>query len=261
MSGRPTAAGPIVTGGPERLFRIGSITAGRTSVTGSMATGPWSAGPDGTPAAGALGVLVDNVLGYAIQNQRPAGHWSVSTEISIDFLTQLPIDGSPLFAEGRVHQSDRLGGMASGQVIDRSGQIVAQCRQRGRFLPGTPGPVPAAAENAPRTGDLATVIGLSAGQPLAVTADLGNPLANLHGGVMLSVSELTGISALRSANATLVTASIHITYVRPVPVGTRLMFTPTVQHSGRTLGVVQVISTNEAGNACTIATVVAHQPS
>jgi acyl-coenzyme A thioesterase PaaI-like protein len=54
-----------------------------------------------------------------------------------------------------------------------------------------------------------------------------------------------------------VTASIHIAYVRPAPVGTRLLFTPTVIHEGRTLGLAQVISTNEAGNPCTIATLVA----
>jgi uncharacterized protein (TIGR00369 family) len=259
-------------GGPERLFRIGAITAGSTSVTGSMTTGPWSMGPDGHASAGAIGVLVDNVLGYAIQNRRLAGHWSVSTEISIDFLAALPIDGSLLYAEGRVHQADDLGGMASGQVIDQTGQIVAHCRQRGRFLPGTPDRAPATPDETElRAGDVATVIGLQAGhqpergsangQAITVTADLGNPLANLHGGVSLAVSELTGITALRSVNQAFVTASVHITYVRSVPVGTRLVFTPELLHSGRTLGVAQITSTNEAGKPCTIATVIAHQPS
>jgi uncharacterized protein (TIGR00369 family) len=257
-------SGPIVVGGPERLFRIDSIAAGRTSVTGSMTTGTWSVGPDERPCAGSLGVLVDNVLGYAIQTRQPKHRWSVSTEISIDFLAGFRTDGSPLYAEGRVLQIDAIGGMASGQVIDPSGRVIAHCRQRGRFVTQSPGVSAPASNNHLLTADTATLIGASAGAPpdlrLEVTAELGNPLGNLHGGVSLCASELAGIAALRSSDQALVTASIHVAYVRPAPVGTHLLFSPTIQHRGRTFAVAQVISTNESGRPCTIATITAHNP-
>ncbi|MDX6251989.1 MAG: hypothetical protein QOF10_5349 [Kribbellaceae bacterium] len=257
-------SGTIVTGGPERLFRIDSVAPGRTSVTGSMTTGPWSAGPDGQPCAGSLGVLVDNVLGYAIQARRPEHRWSVSTEISIDFLADFPTDGSPLYAEGRVLQIDAIGGMASGQVIDSTGRVIAHCRQRGRFVPQSPGITAATSNNHLPTVDTATIIGVPAGETpdlsLEVTAELGNPLGNLHGGVSLCASELAGIAALRSSNQALVTASIHVAYVRPAPVGTHLLFSPTVLHRGRTFALVQVVSTNETGKPCTIATITAQSP-
>ncbi|WP_344112956.1 PaaI family thioesterase [Kribbella alba] len=259
------AAGMIVAGGPERLFRIDSVAPGRTSVTGSMTTGPWSAGPDGRPCAGSLGVLVDNVLGYAIQTRRPEHSWSVSTEISIDFLADFPTDGSPLYAEGRVLQLDAIGGMASGQVIDSTGRVIAHSRQRGRFVTQSPGVSAATSKHRLLAADTATVIGIPAcampDLPLEVTAELGNPLGNLHGGVSLCASELAGIAALRSSNQALVTASIHVAYVRPVPVGTHLVFSPSVLHRGRTFALAQVVSTNETGKPCTIATITAHNPS
>jgi uncharacterized protein (TIGR00369 family) len=257
-------SGTIVTGGPERLFRIDSIAPGRSSITGSMTTGPWSTGPDGRPCAGSLGVLVDNVLGYAIQSRRPKHQWSVSTEISIDLLARFPTDGSPLYAEGRVLQIDAIGGMATGQVIDSTGRVIAHCRQRGRFVPQSPGSAATTSSNQLPMADAATIIGVPAGAapdlPLEVTAELGNPLGNLHGGISLCASELAGIAALRSSNQALVAASIHVAYVRPAPVGTHLLFSPTVTHRGRTFALVQVVSTNETGKPCTIATITAHTP-
>lgn len=255
-------SGPIVAGGPERLFRIDSVAAGTTAVTGSMTTGPWSAAPDGRPCAGSLGVLVDNVLGYAIQARRPEHQWSVSTEISIDFLSEVPTDGSPLYAEGRALRADAVGGLASGQVSDSTGQVVAQCRQRGRFVPQSPTTPVATVYDGLLTADAAALIGAQAGTSglhLAVTTQLGNPLGNLHGGVSLCASELAGLAALGSSDQALVTASIHVAYVRPAPVGTHLLFSSTILHRGRTLGLAQVVSTNESGKACTIATVTAHQ--
>jgi acyl-coenzyme A thioesterase PaaI-like protein len=51
---------------------------------------------------------------------------------------------------------------------------------------------------------------------------------------------------------------VHIAYVRPVPVGHRVSYTTDVVHTGRTLGVAHVIGRNEAGKACTVATVITH---
>jgi acyl-coenzyme A thioesterase PaaI-like protein len=96
---------PIVDAGPQSLFRIGRVVADGAVVRASMPTGPWLRGPGGGSTAGALGVLVDNVLGYAMIGSRPPEQWSVSTEIALDVLGPLPADGSPLYAEARTRHS------------------------------------------------------------------------------------------------------------------------------------------------------------
>src|SRR5690242_14160912 len=80
-------------GGPEGLFRVDDLSVG-DAPHGRMITGPWMTGPDGRPSPGGLGVLVDDVLGYAILAARPRNDWSVSTEIALDVLGPVPGDGS-----------------------------------------------------------------------------------------------------------------------------------------------------------------------
>jgi uncharacterized protein (TIGR00369 family) len=261
--------------GPEGLFALDGLTADGGTVRGGMITGPWMAGPGGRPGAGCLGVLVDDVLGYALIARRPQERWSVSTEISIDVLGPVPGDGTRLQAETELLITDAQGGLASGRVLDESGRVIALCRQRGRFVPQLPlsgaeaaltgGPQLPAPDPAAGT-DAASLLGLrwaGPGSPepvLEVTDRLANPLGNLHGGVSLCASELVAIEALLPSGPPLVTASVHIAYLRPSPIGTVASFTATVQHRGRTLGIVQVVGTNQAGKICTIATITAHQP-
>jgi uncharacterized protein (TIGR00369 family) len=58
-------------GGPEALFRLGRIAVDDTGASAAtMAVGPWLV-VDGRPAAGSLGVLMDDVLGQAVIVGRP----------------------------------------------------------------------------------------------------------------------------------------------------------------------------------------------
>src|SRR6185437_8122615 len=83
---------------------------------------------------GTVGVLIDDVLGFAIIRQRPAGRWSVSAEISLDLVAPVPADGGRLTCQGRLVHAGAHGGTASGTVTNASGQVIALCGQHSRWV-------------------------------------------------------------------------------------------------------------------------------
>src|SRR5690242_14046066 len=97
---------PDFFGGPERLFHVEDLRLDGDCVRGSMTSGAWMSGADGLASPGALGVFVDDLIGSAIIARCPPGLWSVSTEISIDVLTPVPGDGSPLYGVAELVHAD-----------------------------------------------------------------------------------------------------------------------------------------------------------
>ncbi|MGW1026785.1 PaaI family thioesterase [Streptomyces sp. NPDC002577] len=264
----------VVDSGPERSFKVARVASEGGVVSSSMPTGSWLIGPAGRSVYGALGVLVDDALGYAIMLDRPVDHWSVSSEISIDVCGPLPTDGSLLSAEARILHSDSRGGISSGSVVDARGRLVAACRQHGRWVQDLPAASPvdesAAAPGMDDGGmrqsaeDLLELLGTQvkttdngAELDLLAAEELVNPLHNLHGGIALCASDIVAHAALEAAGRPSDTASLHIAYTRPIPLGTTVRFEASVAHSGRSFAVVSVTATNEAGKPCTIATVTA----
>jgi len=253
-----------VEGGPERFFRITRPETTGEVVASSMPAGPWLNGPSGRPLAGALGVLIDNVAGYVLLLGRPPGGWSVSAEITLDLLRPVPADGSVLLAEGRVRHADPVGGFASASVIDGSGRLLAVATQHGRWVrsasAASNGTAPA--DGVPPAADL---VGFLGGQSraaaagglleLTVTPELTNPLGNMHGGITLCACDLVAQAAIEAAGGSQRTASIHVAYPRPIPLGTRVRFTAQVMHLGRAFGVIRVTALNAGGRPCAIATV------
>ncbi|MCQ4079180.1 hotdog fold thioesterase [Streptomyces sp. RB6PN25] len=258
---------PTTESGPERSFRVTGLAADGDLVSGSMPTGSWLNGPAGRPTAGALGVLVDEVLGHAIMLEPPVDHWSVSSEISVDICRQIPTDGTLLSAQARILHADSRGGISSGSVVDDRGRLVSGCRQHGRWVRELPAQLPTdggATVPDPRPG-AEGVLGLLGAQVkitgdgaelhLVVTPELVNPLGNLHGGIALCASDVVAHAALEAAGRPSDTASLHIAYARPIPLDTAVRFEASVAHSGRSFGVVRVTGTNGTGKPYTIATV------
>lgn len=248
-----------VEGGPERLFGFLAYQDGERR-TGSMNTGSWMAGPGDVPRAGALGVLVDNVLGTTISAAHPDGSWSVSTEIGIDLVGPIPVDGGIISVTVETVEVDAIGAFATGDVVDAAGNIIARCRQRGRFVP-SPATTNGWTDTPGADGDLMNRLGASMaddGLELTTTAIVANPMGNLHGGVSFCVSEWAGALAMSRVGSPLTAASVQVAYLRPIPLGTRVRFTSHVVHAGRTLGVVHVTSHDEAGKPCTVTTLVTH---
>jgi uncharacterized protein (TIGR00369 family) len=238
-------------------------------VSSSMPTGAWVERGDGLVPAGSLGVLVDNVLGYAVLLERPLDHWSVSSEISIDLCA--PIEsGSTLFARARPVHSDARGAVTSGEVVDDGGRLVAVCRQHGRYVSHLPtldeaegratrpsvDPAPASSVyellgGKPVPGDGSAVFDLMA------TPSLVNPLGNVHGGITLCAADVTAIAALETPGSHWSTASIRVSYVRPIPLGSTVTFEARVAHSGQTFAAALVDARNAEGKLCATATVTA----
>ena len=246
----------VLATGPETLFGVDDVASVAGSVVGSMPTGVPFTGPDGRPALGALGVLVDDVLGYAIIDSLAPGSWSVSTEIWIDLLAPLPADASRVHADARAVQA---GSFATGRVVDADGRLLAECRERGREIADVPDAVdgPPPVELPAGAAGLAELIGLRPEGDhfvLHVTPVLGNPRHMLHGGVSLCASELAATYSRQADAPHLMTSSLHIVHTRPVPSGARMEFHVTSSHAGRSLWISDVVGSVE-GRPCTLARV------
>ena len=226
---------PVVDTGPEALFRMGELTVEDGTFRGAMPVGPWLEVGGRTPT-GAVAVLVDDLLGYAIVADLPRGHWSVSAEITIDVVRSLPTSGRVL-ADARLVHADDLGALATGTVTDEDGRLLALTSQRGRFVRAPEGLVEEGAWGGPPApGDLERLLTTRADQPVATTDALANESGNLHGGVSMFLADLVA-SAMRPD---LVTASVHIAYTRGIPIGADLTCRATTRHDGRSLAVIDV---------------------
>ena len=248
---------PVVETGPEALFRLGEITAsGRSGVfRGSMAVGPWLEVARRTPA-GAVAVLVDDVLAYAITEDEPPGMWSVSAEITLDVLRPLPTSGAST-SEARLVHADSLGGLATGTVTDATGPSLAltqpaRALRRGARRPGRGGRVGrSAGARRPRA---------AAGRPRRRTdADhrrarqRGRQPARRHLDARLRPGRLGARARTSSPRRC----------TSPTPAASRsaaeVTWRADVRHPGRSLAVVDVDGVVD-GPVCTTARVVLHPP-
>jgi len=240
--------------GPEALLRLGDITESGGVFRGSMPVGPWLEVGGRTPA-GAAAVLVDDVLAYALAAAEPPGAWSVSAEIGLEVLRPLPASGTVTATAGLRH-ADAVSGLATGQLAAHDGTVLALCSQRGRYVKAPQDLVEEGAWGGPPApGDLERLLAVQAGVPMATSPVLSNENDSLHGGISLLVSDLVA-STLAPG---LVTASLHITYTRGVPIGSEVTWRAGVRHGGRSLAVVDVDGVAD-DRVCTSARVVLHSP-
>lgn len=270
----------VVGSGPERALGITRSKIVGDDVVTSMASGPWLSGPAGIPLGGVLGVVIDDVLGFAIARSRTEGWWTVSAEISLDLVGPVPVDGSRIEASGRHVHSGPHGGMSSGTVRDASGRLVALCRQHGRWVTTVPAdpiaPEDVIGESAPAgepvaewvpPASLDALLGARV-QPteggavlnLPVTSGLANPLGNLHGGITMAACDLAAQAALHAAGGPTQTATIHVSYPRPMPLGSAPRFEARLVHCGRTLGIVAVTASLDGLKPCAVATITTGLP-
>jgi uncharacterized protein (TIGR00369 family) len=245
---------PVVETGPEAMFRLGEITVDGATFRGSMQVGEWLDVRGRTPA-GALSVLVDDVLGFAIVEDLPSGRWSVSAEITVEMLRPLPTSGSVHATATLVHLGG-LGGLATGRVTDDDGTVLATCSQRGRFVAAPPDLVEEGSWGAPVSeGDLDRLLAVRAGDEMPASDVLSNEGGSLHGGISMFVSDVVAGEVAPE----LVTASMHVTYTRAIPLGATVTWHSRTTHRGRSLAVVDVDGLVD-GRVCTTTRVVLHPP-
>lgn len=250
--------------GPERLLGVGLIKqpdSASDRMVGSMPTGRQLLGPDNRPAVGALGVLVDNALGFSSLSTLPAGSWTVSTEIWLDVLSPLDSGSSRHYVEGRTLVA---GAFATGQVTDGQGGLLAVARQRNRLVSQTTDDlitnIPSGVDV--RTdGDVLRLLGVETLDATSVVATCGPELQNvlgmMHGGISLAISEIAATWSRVQAGSNLATSSVHVIHSLPVPAGSDVVFTATTRRSGQRFWVTDVEAVAE-GKPCVIAQVSAH---
>ncbi|WP_082599321.1 PaaI family thioesterase [Nocardioides sp. Root151] len=234
----------FVLSGPTKLFGAGPWQDGDT-VRGVMPADRLFPGADGRPAVGSLGVLVDEVVGYSIIGSLPEGAWTVSTEIWIDIVRPLADAEGELSASAR---SIAPGSFATGELIDASGNLIAECRERGREIADPPDFAVARTDFAfdgavDLDQDLSGVLSLremGEGWVLPVVPRWENPRGVLHGGISLAASEAAATASRVEAGSDLATSSLHIVHTRAVPSGVDLELRTTTRHAGRTLWVTDV---------------------
>lgn len=242
---------------PERSLGVHGLEITPQGAVGRQVLGRTSTW-DGAPTAGSLGILVDSVLGHAII--QGGGSWSVSTQISIDVLGQLPAEGAEVEAEGWLAPAPAGSPFAEGRVLDASGAVLARCVQHGRYVAEAPSAEGIAGEGAsvPDSFTLQDLLGADLrssddGMDLDVTVvpRLQNPLTNLHGGISIAVVELAARAALADSGVTTRTTSIQVTYARAIRAQDRVVFAARVRHQGRTFAVVDVEAT-VGGRLCVL---------
>lgn len=249
----------VPRGRPENLFDV-SLAAAPGLARAAMPTGHWLRGRDERLSPAGLGVLMDDVLGQAVLLTRPAGLWSVTTELNLDVIAPLPADGPAVTATASPVALDDAGGLARGEVRDAAGRCLATGTAWARFIAGVPAEVsrppalPADVARGDCLSDLLQVRLSDAGLiDLPARADLGNPAGVVHGGVLMSLAVMSAEQALLGSQLEI--ASVRIVYLRPAV--KELQFVPHIVHRGRSLGLVRVDVKNAAGTLCTSATVTA----
>lgn len=226
---RSPAVGPssvrVVHDAPGARLAITPPVQDGWRLTADMPVGPHLLGPDGRASVGGLGVLIDEALGYAVMAGLGPDAWSISTELWIDLLDDLPGEGR-LVADAISLQH---GSFAAGRVLDGSGRVLAVTRQRGRRVDFDPASATPAADGIAldASGSLAELLGLDlldlgsdgSAARLVVDHQHVNPRGFLHGGVSFAVCELAATAARMAAGSTLATTSVHVVHTRPVPLG------------------------------------------
>lgn len=267
MSIENITALPFVETGVEALFRVAPVTGDGTHGKTHMQTGPWLSDQCGLPCRGALGVLMDDVTGYPITARCQDGQWAVTTELHLDFTRSPALDSSILRADSTVVAVNENGGVATGRILDESGQVVALGSARLRYVAAAApsGSVPDGVRARATATSIVKLLGAhhrrdnaAAGLELEAAEALCNPLGNIHGGILLCASEIAGHSAV-TPHTEFQTTSIAMAFVRPCPGTEPITFAPRMIYRGRSFAVVQVVARNRSGKTCTTATVTCHR--
>ncbi len=265
MTAEPTARTlAFVPGIPEALFRLHDVDGSFPVTTARMHTGPWVRGPHGDPSPGVIGVLLDVLLGCPVIAGGPDGCWGVTTTMSAEFCAPIPAHTSYLTGTGEAMYLTETDGISRGSIHTAEGDLIVLGTQHTRFVPALPADrarpaVPDIADAdksvldflaaAGRTDDGGFTLELAAGPHVA------NPLGNLHGGIVLCLSEITASMATHDPARPLVPASISVAYLRPGPADGTVRFAAQVAHRGRTSAAVRIDCLRPEGKACAVATV------
>ncbi|HSA49928.1 MAG TPA: acyl-CoA thioesterase domain-containing protein [Yinghuangia sp.] len=281
MTAHHDLAAPLIRRGrgPMTLFGA-AITPVDGGSRGTMTSGPWMTGPDGSPNSAALGVLIDDTLGRATSAHRPDGLWPVTTELSVDYTAPPPCNGQTIRSECSVVSAQPTGVLVSGTVRDDADRTLALATLRSRFTTTVPRdlqelfapdattapttaalPEPRRESEPPYRESLLAMLDAS----LEVDGDtaslrvpgreiLTNASGVMHGGIALCATQLAASHWLRPEDG-MSLASVRISYLRALEITGETRFVARVVHGGRSFRLIEVVSHGPSGKPGTVAMV------
>ncbi|MFD1813802.1 PaaI family thioesterase [Rhodococcus gannanensis] len=219
---------------------------------------------EGEASTAALGVLVDDILGFTLYHRRGDRDGLVSATLSVDYARPTGWHGPHLTADGTVETLDRDGGLASARIVDGAGALIARATLWGSFVDGvtqtrpiateiTPAPLPAGVAG-PIEALCGTLESTEAGARLTVPPNpvLANAIGSMHGGILTCAHD---VAATAAAGSSMRTASLTVNFFTPVLVDAATVFDATVLRAGHRVCVVRVSALSSSGRECSTATV------
>lgn len=258
---------------PQRLFRMSRPQ--RLDGVNRLTMDIEGHAPQGISPTATLGILIDDILGFTLWDRRGDRTGVVTADLSVDFVTPTGWIGPEVVADGRAVAITGDGGIASTELRDGAGTLLATATAWGNFVDAgadrsttvarpasVPGAIPdASVSSLTRIG--ARFEDSADGTRLVVPANpaLANKLGVMHGGIQACAIDLVGNAAVSTPDAPMYTASMRINFFRPAPVDADVVFTAEVVRAGRSVAVARVTSTGADGRACAVATVTSRRPS
>lgn len=262
---------------PPGRFGIVNVESGPTRYAATMPLDGLLNPFTGSPSLAPLAVLVDHIAGFANHDRRPEGHWTVSSELAMEFapgaqaaIAQEP--SAPVLAVSRPVGAAGATSLSECTLTHRGHEIgLATVRT---FYIAAPVHVPGAFEQPTESTELlptglaelmAVEVAEAGGTGVVLhqraNSSVNNTLGAVHGGVAAAGLELVGSAVLNAdrADAPLLTASLRINYLRRLIGGGRSHYTATSLHSGRSSGVAEARGIGDDGKVALTARLTAYR--
>ncbi|WP_176562188.1 PaaI family thioesterase [Mycolicibacterium palauense] len=215
-----------------------------------------------------LMVLADHILGELPYMRRPERTWSLTSELTLEVIGQLPRVDTLVAEAVDTAQGDES--FVQCRITDTAGALVAVGTARTAYVPATADdPVADVSATSPEESavlDIDEVLGLGYRRladgvevSMAEPGRWVNGFGILHGGVSACVTELAAAAAIGERNPDLYTAHVHTNYLRPVVAGAPFVAVAHLYHVGRSSAVVEVLGRGGRGELCTVSTVTARR--
>ena len=263
---------------PPGRFGIVNVESGPSRYAATMPLAGMCNPFTGAPSVAPLAILVDHIAGFANHARRPAGHWTVSSELAIEFTPDAGAivatdPATPVVASSRAVGSAAAtslsvcdlshGGIEIAVATVRTFYIAAAVHVPGAFDEPTD---PSSPELPTELAELMAVEVAESGGDTVVLHQGANPAVNntlgaVHGGVAAAGLELVASAALntdRTAPA-LRTASLRINYLRRLIGGGQSHYTATPLHIGRSSGVAEARGIGDDGRLALTARLTAYR--
>jgi uncharacterized protein (TIGR00369 family) len=231
----------------------------------------------GAPSLAPLAVLVDHIAGFANHDRRPEGHWTVSSELAIEFAPDAHAiiaaqPSAPVLADSRAvgaagatslsectltHQ-----GVEIGLATVRTFYIAAAEHVPGAFeQPAESAEPPPASLAALMAVEIAETGGSAVVLRQGSHPAVNNTLGAVHGGIAAAGLELAASAVINAqrGGSELKTASLRVNYLRRLVGGGRSHYTATPLHVGRSSGVAEAQGIGDDGRVALTARLTAYR--